>query len=1735
MIGHEESKFASALSGYDARGGETEFEFNDVFKYAAATLTATVLGALDSITLGQFDDDEIDGNGTSETLHWMNEDLGDYYDKHRDGIELGSFVGGMVIPGLAAAKAFKLAKSGNTVLGRSARVKEAQRAKALTAVADEGTFAKNLVEAQKSIRFHTLAEGVGEGLLYETSFALFNNQHPYMENDYDVGDYLIGASLGALVGPLRYMGEKKSLRDMLRPIVEDQWQNREVFGRYLANDMGTRISYAGGLAAKIRGMVKTGVDKTGKPLNPQMVNEVADNADLAGNTVVRLISSIMDEPLKVYKDVKGTRVGEVKDAIFASPANLLAYQALKANGALRGATRFKEFTDRVDIEALISNVFTKDAGITEVISGKAASKIFFGKEATKFADDLYWPQGLKEDVSIDNIRVLDASLPLNTKDKAFIAHHLATAPQWKGAKVQLVGKGFADLKHDRSAVRAFIDNDREFTTGLFESIASLQAKGNKELGLKGAAIAHPYFQGRTLSELEALGTLTASMDTTVTVNKAARLGSEIPLDLNKSTGIVDGVWQSGLHAAANTQAGAVTSIRADEPHKLAGIIAETLNRGGREAKWYDITIKPGKAKPVKKAGSFDEMFEPVPLTKAEQAIADQVKGQTREQVELHITRLTASGDNAEQLAVYQKILPGLESAPVVERASGVLTDLDQAYEYLWKQKKNIVFNIMDKGGDIKQAAIYANVQLDVAETIFAGGRDLKRGKMAIMRYASVVPDELERFSTYQAIKIEGKGVHVGAAKEGQDAAFLDEDVMQKTSDTFVNVISARYSANGKNPELQELAEQVLLGDNRNLLLQDMSKALANLGSKQNLWTSVDQGLRELGPLGTAISVMGRDMRDIVNKHVARFQTTMYGLSTNVARDPVSSTQFSMLRQTIQSLNAADAERIKYIEETGKFGWKTDVGGQEIVNGFLKYAGTDEEIILNKTMQTWMQAYMPLMKEKLGLLNASREMWGRPPTKGSGIWFPYEQVQSEFVAFKVGLHSPDDISMVVAKNANELKAAVIEETKKSAGNHRFVFRDIKEGGSAMEWARYNNMAEFGELSVANPSLSKSGIATTSITPGKTDINNFMTDFQMSIWNDYRNITKSANSAIFDKLNAAARTQLQQSQSGAGFLSQKIQRTTSTPELIEKTLLNKSQLDTAPLMDMANNWVSAQMNTALHHGDAIFRDFSSKAVKERDYIKLVADLKEARVPNPWSNVDEWMQAGAKIHGEDIAQHRIAQAQSVLVSLNLRLMELSHAAVTVMSLPVILSAELRFLKDNGTKAPHKIMMEGAKFMQGRTPESAKAMKFADDMGYIRPVVSELSELMRDLPTAKDIFPKHKKIMDWLSIPSDKAEGFSRSYSYAVGYVLAKQKYPEATERLLATYAAGFTARTMGNYVSRQKPVLFQGTFGSMLGLYQTFMLTMGQNLYRYAEAGNRAAIGQLMGTQAAVFGLESLPFFNSFNQVVGEYASDDHNDLIQTTYNVFGDNSDQSHSMAEFILFGMPSATFGAAVYTRGTLDPRSPIGLGADGSINIKPAVVDAFNQAWDVGSRTVGDLYRTAYRGGNIYDMGRVALQGLAAQSLWRPGARYAEMLGLGKSFDQKGSVVSTEAEVSAWHPDTWKNEPFSLFARAIGARPLKEQALRNLKYQASYYNTVDNDRRKNVIKQVRMLASDDSQDINQMSNLYENYIRFNGKHQQWKSVINEAYMGSETPAATKIAEFTERQPAISEIAETYGY
>jgi hypothetical protein len=320
-----------------------------------------------------------------------------------------------------------------------------------------------------------------------------------------------------------------------------------------------------------------------------------------------------------------------------------------------------------------------------------------------------------------------------------------------------------------------------------------------------------------------------------------------------------------------------------------------------------------------------------------------------------------------------------------------------------------------------------------------------------------------------------------------------------------------------------------------------------------------------------------------------------------------------------------------------------------------------------------------------------------------------------------------------------------------------------------------------------------------------------------------------------------------------------------------------------------------------------------------------------------------------------------------------------------------------------------------------------------------------------------------------------------------------------------------------------MFQGTFGSMIGLYQTFMLTMGQNMFRYLEAGDAKAMARLWAGQSLGFGFESLPFFQQFNHMLGAYYSDDHEDFRTTLYQVFGEDTDQSRSAAEYLLFGLPSTVFGSGIYTRGTLDPRTPVSITSEAGISFKPAVFDAAMQTGNLVYNLAIGIGAGVGEGGSIQDLGKAILQGFAAQSLWRPGARYSEVL-MGQSFDQKGEVVSTSKEIK---------EPFALFSRAIGARPLREQALRNLRFSNSYYNTIDSDRKAKVSKQLRRILTEDY-DTNQITGLFQNWIEKGGTYRGWRQIYNDAYMAVDTPYAHRLLEANSKQPAIQDIVDTYA-
>lgn len=142
--------------------------------------------------------------------------------------------------------------------------------------------------------------------------------------------------------------------------------------------------------------------------------------------------------------------------------------------------------------------------------------------------------------------------------------------------------------------------------------------------------------------------------------------------------------------------------------------------------------------------------------------------------------------------------------------------------------------------------------------------------------------------------------------------------------------------------------------------------------------------------------------------------------------------------------------------------------------------------------------------------------------------------------------------------------------------------------------------------------------------------------------------------------------------------------------------------------------------------------------------------------------------------------------------------------------------------------------------------------------------------------------------------------------------------------TYIQTFVNRVNGVYQTSQRPLLFRGPIGQSLGLFQTYMITLGNNILRHAAEGNLRSLALMGLAQGTIHGMASLPGFQQFNtHIVGSFAGNkDHKDIFSLVYNAM------DKSTADWMMYGALSNTLGLLhpdlklnMYTRGDANPRN----------------------------------------------------------------------------------------------------------------------------------------------------------------------------------------------------------------------
>ncbi len=178
-------------------------------------------------------------------------------------------------------------------------------------------------------------------------------------------------------------------------------------------------------------------------------------------------------------------------------------------------------------------------------------------------------------------------------------------------------------------------------------------------------------------------------------------------------------------------------------------------------------------------------------------------------------------------------------------------------------------------------------------------------------------------------------------------------------------------------------------------------------------------------------------------------------------------------------------------------------------------------------------------------------------------------------------------------------------------------------------------------------------------------------------------------------------------------------------------------------------------------------------------------------------------------------------------------------------------------------------------------------------------------------------KGIDGLISAATDTTEGWSRSWSHFVGLRLADMNGITGMEAR-HNFAREIANAAIANYNPVNRPELFQSAFGSMFGLFMSWMQSYNQRLFRWMETGDYAAVGRQLAMQTALFGVASNPGWNYLEKTLlasgaGQTTDGREATIVDHIYARFGP------SIGSTIVRG-GLADLGVVLYTRGDMNYR-----------------------------------------------------------------------------------------------------------------------------------------------------------------------------------------------------------------------
>lgn len=505
---------------------------------------------------------------------------------------------------------------------------------------------------------------------------------------------------------------------------------------------------------------------------------------------------------------------------------------------------------------------------------------------------------------------------------------------------------------------------------------------------------------------------------------------------------------------------------------------------------------------------------------------------------------------------------------------------------------------------------------------------------------------------------------------------------------------------------------------------------------------------------------------------------------------------------------------------------------------------------------------------------------------------------------------------------------------------------------------------------------------------------------------------------------------------------------------------------------------------------------------------------------------------------------QKANMVLSTALLRFDFANSLVNIISTPIMLGTELSSIRQSVKNNPELAgklaeltsipIPEGGGAIPSMTKLIANSIKnwFGPDKDalvarytegrMINPGIAKFHEMVDDLSLTPNLVPSKyaEKVDKWVeTIAKGTGNNFAEQFTRFVSADVMRQisdpllKAGRMTEQEQNAFMSIFTNRVQGNYIASQRPILFQGTLGSALGLFQTYQFNMLQQLYRHIENRDLKSIAVMAGLQTSVYGLNGLPAFDAINsKLIGDSnLSTGHKDIysyLSSTAGAYGD----------WLLYGTASAfpLFGdkaPALYTRGDINPRHPF------IIPTAPQDIPAV----DASVRFVKNLFSTFGKVANGGDIQASLLEGLEHNSINRPLAGLAQAM-QGYSTTSQGSLVSQSADL------------FSIAnaSRILGAKPLDESIGLNAKYRQLAYQAEDKARIEDLGSAVKTtLKNGRSPSDEQMTDFMGKYAAAGGRIENFGATMQKWSKDSTQSVLNQLSDKV-RSPYGQRFVETMG-